>query len=649
LKRFGKSQARKSEIRLEKKTKKNYAKQGINCDEHEYRLTKYLLSNYESTVRPVKNSSEPIEVWFGLSVHHIIDVDEKNQILTVNCWVTQSWTDTHLTWNASDFGDIGVVFIPHDKIWKPDIILYNNADSSYSTAVINTNVIVQSNGNVVWLSHGIYKCSCNISVEYFPFDIQECKMKWASWTYDSQALEMYATDVEGDLSNYQENGEFKLESFTAKKTCTIYSCCPVPIPDITYTIVLRRRPMFYVFNLILPCVLINGIALLVFYVPSESGEKVTLGISALLSMTVFLMTIRESLPPTEKTPLISMYYGVSICLVSFASAMAVVTLNIHYRGLRGSKVPPLTRLIVLGYLAKLVFLKFEDEEEEVLGQGEKSNNLAMEDNKCLSKTGKTEIQPQPNRLFSLTATSTTTAPTSTAGRNQDYQINGMDTTVPPTQHQQNHDPTNMEKCEMPNTVNVTDNNVNGGGRATADVMDQENSVEHVANNSLRRRRNLHGDFQYCNGPRHVSSMTAMRPIYSPQPMATANHVPLVATTSMEAILLRLSSSIDKLEQRFVDTDSNTHAELEWKKVALVVDRLCLLIFFLAMTIASLAILTSSPHLYTPSLSDLRRAGYGINDTAAKSTSDTIISDNHKHYEPRLPSCNVLEHVLKTGG
>ena len=47
-------------------------------------------------------------------------------------------------------------------------------------------------------------------------------------------------------------------------------------------------------------------ALLVFYVPSESGEKVTLGISALLSMTVFLMTIRESLPPTEKTPLISM-------------------------------------------------------------------------------------------------------------------------------------------------------------------------------------------------------------------------------------------------------------------------------------------------------------------------------------------------------
>lgn len=130
---------------------------------------------------------------------------------------------------------------------------------------------------------------------------------------------------EGDVSNYQANGEFDLVSFSSIKNIEFYSCCPEPYPDITYTIKLRRRPLFYVFNLILPCILINGIgnisanstilflsvsislALLVFYVPSESGEKVTLGISALLSMTVFLMTIRETLPPTEKTPLISKY------------------------------------------------------------------------------------------------------------------------------------------------------------------------------------------------------------------------------------------------------------------------------------------------------------------------------------------------------
>ena len=75
--------------------------------------------------------------------------------------------------------------------------------------------------------------------------------------------------------------------------------------------------------------------------------------------------------------------------------------------------------------------------------------------------------------------------------------------------------------------------------------------------------------------------------------------------SNNKILLRLSNSIDKLEKRFVDTDSDSIASLEWKKVSLVVDRVLLLLFFLAMSISSIAVLTSSPHIFTESESDLR--------------------------------------------
>jgi hypothetical protein len=54
---------------------------------------------------------------------------------------------------------------------------------------------------------------------------------------------------------------------------------------------------------------------------------------------------------------LALYYGVSICLVSFASAMAVVTLNIHYRGLRGAEVPLKIKTIFLGFLARIVFVQ----------------------------------------------------------------------------------------------------------------------------------------------------------------------------------------------------------------------------------------------------------------------------------------------------
>ena len=76
-----------------------------------------------------------------------------------------------------------------------------------------------------------------------------------------------------DYSNYQRNGEFSLENYTATRHSIIYSCCPdAPFPDLTYYVALRRRPMFYVFNLILPCVLINGIGkrMSIWYEPSKT-------------------------------------------------------------------------------------------------------------------------------------------------------------------------------------------------------------------------------------------------------------------------------------------------------------------------------------------------------------------------------------------
>ena len=56
-----------------------------------------------------------------------------------------------------------------------------------------------------------------------------------------------------------------------------YDCCPEPYVDITFKIHIRRRTLYYFFNLIVPCVLISSMALLGFTLPPDSGEKLTLG------------------------------------------------------------------------------------------------------------------------------------------------------------------------------------------------------------------------------------------------------------------------------------------------------------------------------------------------------------------------------------
>ena len=63
----------------------------------------------------------------------------------------------------------------------------------------------------------------------------------------------------------------------AKQNEVIYDCCPEPYIDITFIIQIRRRTLYYFFNLIVPCLLISSMAVLDFTLPPDSGEKLSLG------------------------------------------------------------------------------------------------------------------------------------------------------------------------------------------------------------------------------------------------------------------------------------------------------------------------------------------------------------------------------------
>ncbi|CAD5117806.1 DgyrCDS6557 [Dimorphilus gyrociliatus] len=212
----------------------------------------------------------------------------------------------------------------------------------------------------------IFKSSCAINVKYFPFDEQNCSMLFSSWTYDGFQVNLMKVGDDGDESNYIRNSEWTLVKLHAKRNVVKYSCCEEPYPDVTYKIQMRRKPLFYVFNMIMPCMLITLVALLGFYIPSDSGEKVTMGITTLLSMTVFLMLVTESMPPTSDVlPLIGMYYGITIAIVSLATAMTVLTLNIHHKGIRGREVPNIIKKIFFSVFARLLCIQLETPEKYV--------------------------------------------------------------------------------------------------------------------------------------------------------------------------------------------------------------------------------------------------------------------------------------------
>ena len=102
--------------------------------------------------------------------------------------------------------------------------------------------------------------------------------------------------------------------------------------DITFNVTMRRKTLFYTVNLIIPCVGITFLTILVFYLPSDSGEKVTLCISILVSLTVFFLLLAEIIPPTSlAVPLLGKYLLFSMILVTVSIIVTVCVLNVHFR------------------------------------------------------------------------------------------------------------------------------------------------------------------------------------------------------------------------------------------------------------------------------------------------------------------------------
>ncbi|XP_037080832.1 acetylcholine receptor subunit beta-like 2 isoform X2 [Pollicipes pollicipes] len=328
------------------------------------RLYDDLLSNYNRLIRPVGNNTEKLTVWLKLKLSQLIDVNLKSQIMTTNVWVEQKWMDYKLRWNPEDYGGVDKLYVPSEHIWLPDIVLFNNADGNYEVTLM-TKATLRYDGLVVWKPPAIYKSSCEIDVEWFPFDEQSCVMKFGSWTYDGFQVDLKhmeqkagsnIVDVGIDLKEYYMSVEWDILEIPAKRNEELY--VQIPYPDITFNLTMRRKTLFYTVNLIIPCVGISFLTILVFYLPSDSGEKVTLCISILLSLTVFFLLLAEIIPPTSlAVPLLGKYLLFTMILVTLSICVTVGVLNVHFRSPATHKMAPWVRRIFLYLMPRLLLMR----------------------------------------------------------------------------------------------------------------------------------------------------------------------------------------------------------------------------------------------------------------------------------------------------
>ncbi|KAF7993886.1 hypothetical protein HCN44_011155 [Aphidius gifuensis] len=330
------------------------------------RLYDDLLSNYNRLIRPVVNNTETLTVYLQLKLSQLIEMNLKNQVMTTNVWVEQKWFDYKLQWNPDEYGGVEMLYVPSENLWLPDIVLYNNADGNYEVTLM-TKATLKYTGEVYWKPPAIYKSSCEINVEYFPFDEQSCLMKFGSWTYNGIQVDLkHMLQEPGsnlvskgiDLDEFYLSVEWDILEVPATRNEEYYPCCVEPYSDITFNITMRRKTLFYTVNLIIPCVGITFLTVLVFYLPSDSGEKVSLCSSILLSLTVFFLLLAEIIPPTSLAiPLLGKYLLLSMILVTLSIWTTVCVLNVHFRSPSTHSMSPWVRRVFLNWMPLVLMIR----------------------------------------------------------------------------------------------------------------------------------------------------------------------------------------------------------------------------------------------------------------------------------------------------
>ena len=111
-----------------------------------------------------------------------------------------------------------------------------------------------------------------------------------------------------------------------------FSCCPTLYSQISYTVHVKHKPLYFLMYVVSPCVCIAMLILLVFVIPPSTGERTGLGITVLLSMSVYLLVVADRFPETsENAPLLGTFYVLLMFEIAFAFIASVFTLYIYFK------------------------------------------------------------------------------------------------------------------------------------------------------------------------------------------------------------------------------------------------------------------------------------------------------------------------------
>ncbi|EFA09234.1 cys-loop ligand-gated ion channel subunit precursor [Tribolium castaneum] len=290
---------------------------------------------YDKLIKPPTHG--PLKVSMQIDLTHIESADQLQ--FKAHMLVQYLYRDDRLRYVELSPKRVGLLGeeLLRNKIWVPHIMIRNEKDTTIM-GIDGKDVFISINptGDVVYSYRLTATFYCWMNLQKFPFDSQECNLKWNSWTYNSTNL-ILLWDKD-DPVKLAKN--LHLTEFVLSATWTEENEVPASFnkgafvgnfSQLIFRFKLTRDVGFYIMDYFLPSILLVVISWVTFWLQADAAPpRVTLGTSTMLAFITLNGGLTKTLPKVSYIKASEIWFLACACFI-FCSMAEFAFVNVIWR------------------------------------------------------------------------------------------------------------------------------------------------------------------------------------------------------------------------------------------------------------------------------------------------------------------------------
>ena len=300
-----------------------------NATQDGRRLYKELLDKLYKDSNPslqpnAGDLSQPVDISIMMALESLSDLDMQNQMLTLAAWFEVIWYDPGLAWDRTVY-PVDRVMVSEKQVWRPVLALYNSVMPRDQIMKIELPLTLTADGRLRWFPGDTVVLDCPVDLRFYPFDQQTCVISLTQWS-------QFEADVNCSEKNLSHtvrttgNGEWDIVDLYVVRTT--WNMTDYSFWTVEYFLTIKRKWLFYALNILFPVGLVSMLISVVFLLPVDSGDKMSVSVTNFLTLAVFMTVVQDSLPQNSDTVCyLAVYLASQLVLGALAVLLSAVTVS----------------------------------------------------------------------------------------------------------------------------------------------------------------------------------------------------------------------------------------------------------------------------------------------------------------------------------